>query len=38
MEVRTVPITSVRPYERNPRKNVAAVGKVAMSLREFGWR
>jgi ParB-like chromosome segregation protein Spo0J len=38
MDVRTVPIDAVTPYERNPRKNLQAVGKVATSLREFGWR
>ncbi len=38
MEVRTVPIETVVPYEGNPRKNAAAVGKVAESLREYGWR
>jgi DNA modification methylase len=36
--VATVPIGSVVPYVRNPRKNTAAIAKVAASLREFGWR
>ena len=31
-------ITSIRPYENNPRQNDAAVEYVANSLREFGWR
>lgn len=34
--VRMVPIGDVVPYVRNPRKNTAAVAKVAGSLREFG--
>lgn len=38
MKVQTVPIASVVPYARNPRKNAGAVAKVAASLREFGWR
>lgn len=38
MDVRLVPIDQVTPYGRNPRKNQAAVAKVANSLREFGWR
>lgn len=33
-----VPIGTVVPYVRNPRKNTAAIAKVAGSLREFGWR
>jgi len=31
-------IDSVRPYEKNPRKNDSAVDAVATSLREFGFR
>jgi ParB-like chromosome segregation protein Spo0J len=38
LKVQTVPIASVVPYARNPRKNAGAVAKVAASLREFGWR
>ena len=38
MKVQTIPIASVVPYARNPRKNAGAVAKVAASLREFGWR
>ena len=37
-DVRLVPIGDVVPYVRNPRKNTAAIAKVAASLREFGWR
>lgn len=32
------PIEQVIPYERNPRRNKAAVEKVAASIREFGMR
>jgi DNA modification methylase len=38
MRTDTVAIGSVIPYARNPRRNGAAVSKVAASLREFGWR
>ena len=31
------PIDRPKPYERNPRRNDAAVEKVAASIREFGW-
>lgn len=31
-------ITDIRPYEKNPRINDAAVDAVAKSLREYGWR
>src|ERR1700693_4902214 len=32
------PITSIRPYENNPRINDAAVDAVAASIKEFGFR
>lgn len=38
MKVETVLIGQVTPYVRNPRKNEAAVAKVAASIKEFGWR
>jgi DNA modification methylase len=38
MKIALVPIDSVVPYARNPRKNQGAVAKVAASLKEFGWR
>jgi DNA modification methylase len=38
MEVKLVSIDDVRPYEKNPRINDAAVDAVAASLREFGFR
>lgn len=31
------PIDRPKPYEQNPRRNDAAVEKVAASIREFGW-
>lgn len=38
MLIETVPIDSVIPYARNPRKNTGAIAKVAASLKEFGWQ
>jgi DNA modification methylase len=38
MRVELVPITRVIPYARNPRRNEAAISKVAASIREFGFR
>ena len=38
MKVETAAIKTVVPYARNPRKNEAAVAKVAASIKEFGWR
>jgi DNA modification methylase len=38
MHVEMRPITSIRPYENNPRQNDAGVEAVAASLREFGFR
>src|SRR4051812_21815964 len=38
MQVELRPITSIRPYENNPRLNDAAVDAVVASLKEFGWR
>ena len=37
-EIVMMPIAQVIPYENNPRNNKEAVGKVAASLREFGFR
>ena len=31
-------ISDVKPYEKNPRKNDAAVSAVANSIREFGFK
>jgi len=38
MDIKTVDIEKIIPYAKNPRKNDAAVGKVAASLKEFGFR
>src|SRR5439155_18580515 len=38
MLVEPRPITSIRPYDNNPRVNDPAVDAVAASIREFGFR
>ena len=38
MKVEMRPISTIRPYENNPRLNAAAVEAVAASLREYGFR
>jgi ParB-like chromosome segregation protein Spo0J len=38
MKVQDLPLDSLIPYARNPRKNDGAVDKVAASIKEFGWR
>jgi DNA modification methylase len=38
MHIEMRPITSIRPYENNPRINDAAVDAVAESIRKFGFR
>ena len=38
MEVKMRSVNELRPYERNPRNNDAAVDAVAASIKEFGWR
>src|SRR5215469_12336300 len=38
MQVEMRPITSITPYENNPRLNDAAVDAVVASIREYGWR
>jgi ParB-like chromosome segregation protein Spo0J len=38
MQVELRPITTIRPYENNPRVNDQAVDAVAASIREFGFR
>ena len=37
-ELKWEPIKSIRPYEKNPRRNNEAVDAVAASIREFGWQ
>ncbi|MFZ3132874.1 MAG: DNA modification methylase [Desulfosporosinus sp.] len=38
MNVQTVAINKIKPYDKNPRKNDAAVDKVAASIKEFGFQ
>ncbi len=38
MKIETRPLADIKPYQNNPRKNDAAVGAVAGSIREFGFR
>lgn len=38
MRIEQRPIGSIKPYEKNPRKNEKAVDAVAASIREFGWQ
>ena len=38
MEVKSMSIDDIKPYENNPRDNDDAVGSVANSIKEFGWQ
>lgn len=38
MQVEMVPIGSITPYEKNPRKNKQSVDAVAASIKEFGFK
>jgi DNA modification methylase len=38
MKISLWPLARVKPYERNPRKNAAAIDAVAASLKEFGFQ
>lgn len=38
MQVKTVSIDKIKPYENNPRNNDDAVDAVANSIKEFGWQ
>jgi DNA modification methylase len=38
MNIQQTPIKSITPYAKNPRKNEAAVDKVAASIKEFGFQ
>ena len=38
MRIEERPLEQIQPYEKNPRKNEAAVDKVMESLKEFGWQ
>lgn len=38
MRIEERPLDQIQPYEKNPRRNAAAIDKVAESLKEFGWQ
>lgn len=38
MELELLNISEIKPYEKNPRNNDAAVAKVAASIKEFGFK
>jgi DNA modification methylase len=38
LDIEYLPLSAIKPYKGNPRKNQAAIQKVMASLREFGWR
>jgi len=38
MDIELRPVAEIKPYDRNPRQNDAAVEAVARSLKEFGFR
>lgn len=38
MQVQSIKISEVKPYENNPRDNDSAVGGVAESIKQFGWQ
>ena len=38
MKIESTPISEIKPYEHNPRRNDDAVDAVAASIREFGFR
>ena len=38
MQIKEMSLQELRPYEKNPRKNDAAVEKVANSIKTFGFK
>jgi len=38
MQVEMLPLSEIKPYDKNPRINKDAVDKVAASIKEFGFR
>lgn len=38
MEIKQVSLNAIKPYEKNPRNNAAAIDKVASSIKEFGFK
>ena len=37
MEIQNISIKDITPYEKNPRKNEAAVAPIMESIKEFGF-
>ncbi|HUV84100.1 MAG TPA: ParB N-terminal domain-containing protein [Methanosarcinales archaeon] len=38
MQIKLMPINTLKPYANNPRDNKKAVDKVAESLKIYGWQ
>lgn len=38
MQIKLVNLNAIKPYEKNPRNNEAAIDKVASSIKEFGFK
>lgn len=38
LRVQYMPLSNLKPYDKNPRDNSKAVARVAKSLTEFGWK
>lgn len=38
LEIQYLPLSAIKRYKGNPRKNQGAIQKVAAALKEFGWR
>lgn len=38
MEIKEIEIGDIQPYKYNPRNNIAAVGQIAKSIKEFGFK
>ena len=38
MKIQNIPISDIKPYEKNPRNNDSAVDAVANSIKEFGFQ
>jgi hypothetical protein len=38
MQVILKKLSEIKPYDRNPRNNTAAIEKVAASIKQFGWK
>lgn len=38
ISIKSVALSDIKPYERNPRKNKKAIDAVAESIKEFGFK